>query len=370
MNKKVTYIISDIDKSMFFEQTAIWLKEKGFDVSFILINSESGFLHDFLIGHGFIVKNITAKRIIKSLPAILKCRKILREVDPEIVHCHLATANTIGLIAGFIAGVKRRIYTRHNGLPPHYSKKEAILDYLHNILATTIVAATVNTKEILLQMRVKESKIFLLPHGFDIDRMMQPDNKEVIRIKEMYNDKDQYPVIGVVARWLDSKGIQYIIPAFKKLLSQYSNAKLCLFNASDNAPYKTTITQLLTQLPEENYIIVNFEHNVYDLYQLFDIYVHSPVNANYEGFGQTYVESLAAGIPSIFTLSGVAKEFIKNEENALVVNFENSDDIYDAFISLLTNEALVNKLVTNGRQAILRYFGRQQYVENLEKLYA
>jgi glycosyltransferase involved in cell wall biosynthesis len=240
---------------------------------------------------------------------------------------------------------------------------------LNNTIATAIIATTINTKEILLQQGVQEKKIFLVHYGFDIKRMMEPSKEEVARIKYLYNGRDQHPVIGIVARWVDWKGIQYSIAAFKKLLQQYPTAKLCLFNASETAPYAKQIDQLLHQLPAENYITVPFEYNVYDMYQLFDIYVHTPVNSTCEAFGQTYVEALAAGIPGIFTLSGVAKEFIKNEENALTVNFENSEEIYQAIIRLLENVDLANKLTTNGKKDVLQLFTMNIYIDKLLALY-
>ena len=134
---------------------------------------------------------------------------------------------------------------------------------------------------------------------------MNPDIEEVKRIKSAYNTGNQYPVIGVVARWLEWKGIQYVIPAFEKLLFHYPNARLCLFNGSESAEYGKEIKNTW-HTKSQNYIIASFEYNVYDLFQLFDFYVHVPVNNTCEAFGQTYIEALAAGIPSIFTLSGVA----------------------------------------------------------------
>jgi glycosyltransferase involved in cell wall biosynthesis len=368
-NHKITYIISEIDKSVFFEDTLMALKNNGNEVSCILINSQDGILHKFLLSNNFIIKTITIRKLIKSFPAVLECKKYLQKIKPDIIHCHLSTANTVGLIAGFLAGIKERVYTRHSGTPINSSKKEKILDRLHNTLATKVVAITLNTKNILLQQGVKKNKIFLLHHGFNIARMSNPDEKEVARIKNTYNYKDQYPVIGIVARWIDLKGIQYILPAFERLLLQYKNAKLCLFNANENAPYAEKILQLLNKLPSENYIIVPFEYNVYDMYHLFDIYIHTPVNSTCEAFGQTYVESLAAGIPGIFTLSGVAPEFIINEENALVVNFKNSDDIFHSLIRLLNDNDFKNKLVANGKKDVQKYFSWGSYVDALENLY-
>ena len=161
----------------------------------------------------------------------------------------------------------------------------------------------------------------------------------------------------------------YSIDAFKILLSDYPNARLYLFGASENADYSVEIKNKLNLIPAKNICIVPFENNVFDLYQLFDIYIHVPVNPSCEAFGQTYVEALAAGIPSVFTLSGVAQEFIVHEENALVVPFKDSNAIYKAMLRLLNDLSLREKLSAEGFQSVSRMFSFEDYIRNLQKLY-
>ena len=365
---KVVYIISDINKAVFFEHTALRLRDSGINISFILINSSKGALYTFLKSNGFVVYLLEVKKLIHSLPQILECAKILRNIKPDAIHCHLSEANFIGLTASLLAGVKIRIFTRHAGLPLAYSRKENMIDQWQNTLATKIVAITENTKQLLISQGVSESKIKIVHHGFDLDRMMRPDSSEVKRIIEEFNPEDKFPVVGVIARWMKWKGIQYIIPAFENLLKEYPNAKLCLFNASDNADYSQEIHQMLKKLPVQSYQTVSFEKNIYDLYQLFDIYVHVPVNPNCEAFGQTYVEALAAGIPSVFTLSGVAREFI-TEENAHIVDFENSEQILMKMKSIIVKEKTPETLLKNGREIVSKMFSLEKYISTLLSIY-
>jgi glycosyltransferase involved in cell wall biosynthesis len=150
------------------------------------------------------------------------------------------------------------------------------------------------------------------------------------------------------------------------LLSDYPNALLIL--ASANGPYKKEIEGLLSELPEDSYITIPFENDLFALYQLFDIYVHVPINPEIEAFGQTYVEALAAGIPSVFTLSGVASEFIEHEKNALVVPFQDSEAAYYSIVRLLDDEMLKNKMVDNARESI-KQFELSTMIQKLKKLY-
>lgn len=367
---KICYIISDIDKAVYFEQTALALRKKGINVSYILINCTNKNLHVFLKENDFPVYVLETSSLLKSRKAIGECKTLLKQLEIEVVHCHLAHANWIGLWASKRAGIKTRIYTRHSGEPLKLHWKERLIDRIQNRLATKIVAISKNIDDLLNRQGVPKSKRILIHHGFDLERFSNPDPLEVNHIRKRYNPENLNPTIGVISRWLELKGIHYIIEAFEKLLKDYPKAQLYLFGASDNADYSAEITELLKQLPKRNVSIISFENNVYDLYQLFDSYIHVPINPTCEAFGQTYVEALAARIPSIFTLSGVAREFIVPEENALVVPFKDSQAIYDSMIRLLNDPLLCEKLASNGLKSVQGLFSFEDYILKLQELYS
>ena len=123
-------------------------------------------------------------------------------------------------------------------------------------------------------------------------------------------------------------------------------------------------------MPGKSYCSIPFERNIFELYALFDVFVHVPIDEHVEAFGQVYVEALAAGIPSIFTLSGIAPEFIKDKENAVVVNFKKEQEIFDALLLVLENTALREKLVFNGKRDVLKQFTLNPMITKLEELYA
>lgn len=366
---KICYIISDIDKAVYFEQTAVELRSKGFDVSFILINCTNKSLHHFLIENGFTVFTLEMNSLIKSRKAISNCKAILKELEVELVHCHLAQANWVGLWASKLASIKTRIYTRHSGKPLKTHWKERIIDTLQNRLATKIIAISKNIDDLLENQDVPSRKRVLIHHGFDLKRFSEPNSLEVERIKKQYNPQERKPVIGVIARWLELKGIQFIIPAFEEVLIHYPNAKLCLFGYSKNTHYHDQLMDLISKLPANSYEIVSFEPNVYDLYQLFDVYVHIPINPFCEAFGQTYVESLAAGIPSVFTLSGIAREFIENGSNAITVPFQDTESTANAIKLILDDFAFASRLVENGMKTVRNQFSFEGYIEKLSAFY-
>jgi glycosyltransferase involved in cell wall biosynthesis len=166
---------------------------------------------------------------------------------------------------------------------------------------------------------------------------------------------------------MELKGIQYIIPAFSEILKQYPHAHLILANAVGS--YQNEIRQLLKSIPAENYTLIKFEKDIFSLYQLFDIFIHVPVDPYVEAYGQVYVEALAAKVPSVFTLSGIAKEFIVNRENALVVDYKNPQEITNAIQTLVNDKDLCNAISTKGFQDVKNRFTLSKMIGALERIY-
>src|SRR5204863_3109374 len=119
-----------------------------------------------------------------------------------------------------LAGVEKRIYSRHHGSYHHEYFPTAIkYDRFINFLSTDIVAISENVKNILIGYEgVPEEKIHLIHHGFDLDSFRNVSEEKIELMKQKYLPESAYPVVGVISRYIEWKGIQFIIPAFRKIL--------------------------------------------------------------------------------------------------------------------------------------------------------
>lgn len=367
--RKVVYIISHIDKAIGFEWITEKLDRSRFDLSFILLNDKPSHLAKYLQEQGIPARELhfTGKW---SMPLVLlKVINLLRKIKPDVIHTHMYGADIIGQVAGKILRIKKRIYTRHSSNENRKYHNKRKIDHLVNSLSTHILAISENVKNILVtEEGVDPKKIRLIHHGFDLEKFGNVPRNQVEELSIKYNPQKKAPVIGVVARYSHWKGIQYTIEAFKKILQDYPDALLLLANAK-HGDYKKELEVLLSELPQNSYYEIEFEQNSFALFQLFDVYVHIPIDAELEAFGQTYVEALAAGIPSVFTNSGVAREFIHHQKNALVVDFQDSGQVYQSVLKILTDAGLREILISNGKEDVKKLFSLEEMINNLEKLY-
>lgn len=368
MKKKICYIVSDIDTSHLIDANIRYLNPEKYEVTAIFLGSFVPKLHETLKAEGYSVKFFECRGKIDIIPLIFKISKVLGEIKPDLIHTHLFYAAIIGLTAAKLKGIKKRINTRHHSVEAHLYHPHAVYyDKYINALSTHIIAITDLVAKVLTEKEnVSLDKIMVIHHGFDL-KLFDEAYNTATNLKEKYNLNEDYPIIGVISRYIHWKGIQYIIPAFKQILIKYPNAKLVLANAVGS--YQSEILKLLQEIPVDRYCIIKFEQEVFDLYKSFDIFVHVPIGKDYEAFGQVYIEPLAMGIPSVFTLSGVANDFIEDKINALVVPFNDSESITKAVFSILNDEKLKQNLIENGINSVKENFSVENMIKNLEVVY-
>ncbi len=366
---KVLLVISGVRKSLQLEWTALYLQRAGADIALVLMGESDTPLQRVLQSNNIPTKVVSVKDKFDLLPAFFRiCLELLRS-RPKVVHTHLFEASFIGLIAGWLMRIDKRVYTRHHSAYHHHYHKNAVWkDKMLNWLATDIVAPCSRTAEVLTQWeKVSPEKVHLIPHGFELSYFLPTHPQRIAESVSKYATNKRKPVVGVIARYTEWKGIQFIIPAFSRLLKKYPDALLILANTRGD--YRSQLTQMLKGLPDGSYREIEFEEDVISLYSLFDLYVHVPIDPYSEAFGQTYVEALAASVPSVFTLSGIACDFIVPDQNALVVPYADEFEIYQAMFRILEDRVLVENLVKNGLQSV-RQFDVGEISRALYKLYA
>lgn len=365
---KLTYIASYINFSNGLEWMVEHMDDNKYDIEFVFLNPEIPEIYKRLKAKGIkvIYYKYRGKRDILKVMAQLFMYFVKNK--PQVIHTHLFDASLAALPMAKIAGVKKRIHTRHHATLHHDSHPHAIkYDRVINYLSNTIVAVSENVKNILVEMeKVDSRKVVVVHHGFDFS-FTNVKAESIDSMREKYDLKNYYPVVGVVSRFVDWKGIQYIIPAFRKLLNDYPKAKLVLANAKGD--YNSEITKLLSTLTPLSYITIEFEEEIFSLIKSFDFIVHAPVSKQAEAFGQIYIEAMSCKIPLICTLSGVAVEYIEDHKNALVVEYCNSENIYISMIELIKNPEFKSALINHAYNDVISQFTIDRMIASLKIIY-
>jgi glycosyltransferase involved in cell wall biosynthesis len=368
---KLVLIVSIAFRWFHLEWILQELDRSRFDVSFILVrlNGQEMYMERFVreqgIPHLTLDCHIGFKGIVKTIWAI---RGYCRREKVDIVHTHIFLASLVGLMGAFLARVPRRLNTRHHLISNH-GKPTIWLDHLASALATRTIVASKVVYDVLTEKEgVPARKLVLVPFGIDLERFRDIPDERVEALRQKYGVEGNGPVIGVLARRTKTKGLQYLIPAFRRLLERYPKAYLLLAYA--NGPYQQQIeTMLAEQLPKDRYLEIKFETDVFAFYQLLDLCVHVPTGLERESFGLVYLEAMASGVPTVFTPCGVGPEIFEHRKNTWVVEHENSDQIYEGMVAILDSPELRETLVEGGHRTVDERFPLNKMVRSLEAVY-
>lgn len=369
---RVLNVFSDLPHSGMFELTVKHLDRTRIDFHALLLNPptpEMSPLERAFRDAGIPTSTWPFRGSRDYLRTSVRLTRHLRAARYDIVHTHLRWAYYVGMPAAYLARVPVRVLTRWHAAEHHREHPGAVkVDKLTSALATHIIAPGPVTQRILVEWEgVPAGKVFRLAPPVDVDAFSHPSADAVAMLRARYNPDNRAPVIGVIARWVEWKGVQFIVPAFRDLLARYPDALLLLFNAS--GPFSDPIQRELATLPDRSYRVVPFEPMVAPLYQLFDLFVHVPTHRDAENTGGVYSEALAAGVPSIFTMSGHAIDLVDHMKNAYVVPFCDSPAILAGMLAILGDPLLARRFREHAPAAVPNDFRPEAHARALESLY-
>lgn len=367
---RIVYVVWYETRLALLESVCRGSDRTRFDLSFVLLNRAAPPLAPVLDSLGIPWIHVPFHRRAHIPRATRVIRRHCRDVKPHIVHTHFMNACLAGLTAAALQRVPIRIHTRHHAGPVSWRQRwpwQELYDFYNNALSTTIIAPSAVVRTALTKRnRVRPGKVTVLHHGFDLDAFDAVDDDRVRTLRERHGIGDAHPVIGVLSRYEETKGIHYIVPAFERLLETYPNALLLL--APARGKYQAQLAPAIARIPARNRREIAFEDDVAALYKLLDVFVHVPTGVAMEGFGQVYVEAMAAGVPSVITRAGIADELARDRENAVVVPHRDSDAIYRGVRAVLEDGAMRDTIVRNGRSDA-RAFTARAMIDGLEAIY-
>ncbi len=365
---KIAYIISHIDQALEFQWVGEQLSKEHFDLHFIFINKKESKLHNHFISNGFKSSEYIYTRKLDLLKLIFSIRKELKRKKIDIVHCHLFEASLVGLIAAFLSGIKKRIYTRHHSTYHRdYAPKAVKFDKFINKIASKIVSISPVVTKVLVELEnVPSKKIIQIEHGLNLEQFSPSTSSDIERIKSKYNLQNCETIIGVISRFEKWKGVEYIFDAFSQFIKQHPTAKIVFANSSGGDNH-SEIMRLIHQLPADSYVLVAFESEINTLYDCFDIFVHTPIDELSEAFGQIYIEALFKKIPTIATQSGIGCELL-TAAYPYLVNYKDSDAIFEKLEQIHTF-GVDEKVVEQLHNQVASYFTFDRKLKQLSELY-
>lgn len=290
--------------------------------------------------------------------------KFLQKIKCDVFHCY--NDHTSPIIAAMFARVPVRMWSKlamssyyEQDVPPKGVQKLMLSTRITCLFSNRILAISdAAGNEIYKQVGFKD-KIFTVPAPVPVERFITATEAG---IRDEFNIHKADVVITAVGHFVEVKGWDIAVKAFAKVYKAIPNVKLLLVGKKTSTEYYQKICKQIDQHGLKSKVI--FTGNRSDIPEILkasDLFVFP---SRSEGAGAALVEAMAAGLPCIATDTGGIPDVIINGHNGILFQRENSDELAEKIISVLSDSVLKAQL-TKIAQQNLQKFTIESYVESL-----
>lgn len=296
--------------------------------------------------------------LIKDIKAGIAIRKIIKEENPEIVHCHSSKAGILGRFSAKLMGVKKIFYTPHGYA--FQSQEFSIVQRrlfatLERFFSRYLTTKTFNVSngemyEALKRKIDKEDKFEVIYNGLpDIE---YPSNE---RLRQLLMLPEDSIIIGNCARITSQKNPEYFIKLAKEVVKENANIHFVWIGSG-----KTTDIEKYNSI-HQNIHFMGFRDDSEFLMKDFDVFL---TTSNYEGLPYSLVESIRAGVPIIATDVVGNNEVVIPEVTGFLIGMNNETilplinkamkldriEIRNLFLNQYQLSKMISLIVKNYRQ--------------------
>ncbi len=284
--------------------------------------------------------------------------KVIKKEKPEIVHTHLLTADRIGLIVAFLAGVKCRVSTAHN-MENDKTLFQKCMRKIVAFLAQKVVAVSYSAKKFYIKNSIyprKKIEVVYNPPGFNpLGDVSLPASLPV-------DGKARGMRIVNLAKYSPQKGQLYLIRAIGQF--SYKEIQLDIYG-SDIQGYKKVLQEEVERLGLRNVFLHEPTNTPKKIIKEACIIVSSSL---WEACPMIPIETMHIGKPIIVTDIDPHKEILQGIDPVIFVSPENPDEIAEKISRIINDQNMYEKISRQMLQKA-KAFTIDRTVNNYYQLY-
>jgi len=306
--------------------------------------------------------------------ALIKLRKILRQIQPNLIQGWMYHGNLIAQIANY--SVNKRVpvfWSIHHSVDSLKAEKITLaavikLTAMLSSPVDTVVFSSVRGQQQHLNLGYDAKNAIAINDNFDISKYKPVSNPQ-FNLRQSLNLPEDTILIGSVARYHPMKDHANLINAAALLLKNYSNVHFVIVgrNLDDQNP---TLSEQIKNLGiSEQIHLLGERQDVPDLMTSFDIFTTS--SAYGESFPNVLGEAMSCQLPCVATDIGDSRAIVA--DNGIVVPPRDPQALAQAWQELIVlGKDERHDLGIKARQHIETNFnldGSNSFVKKYESLY-
>jgi glycosyltransferase involved in cell wall biosynthesis len=232
--------------------------------------------------------------------------------------------------------------------------------------ANAIVANSEAVKKYLISEGIPAEKIKVIYNGLDLERLTpKMTDRKTICAELGLPGEENIKFITLVANLRHKvKNQPMFLRVAQKVLEKFPNAHFILAGEGE---LRENLEKLVKELRiAENTHFIGLCRQIPELLSISFAGVLTSFN---EGFSNSILEYMAAGLPVVATNVGGAGEAVIENETGFLIESDDSEAMANRLIELLENEERARKFGEKGRKVVEEKFSVAAQLENTLKLY-
>jgi len=311
------------------------------------------------MGIGHITVNIRTKSEVhpKLWLSFGPLIKVIQNNEINIVHAQTRVTQVLGFFLGRSTGVTM-ITTCHGFFRPRWFRKKFPC-WGEAVIAISKPVA----RHLSVDFSVAQNQIHLIANGIDLDRFAMT-NEQRRREARRKMDISDTPLIGIIARLSDVKGIDILIKAMPFVLKEIPSANLLI---AGQGPEEIPLKKLTYSMSLAAH--VHFKSTInqtQDLLCAFDVFVMPSLM---EGLGLSVIEAQACGIPVVASRIGGLVDLIEDGKSGYLVPTNDPSALANRIIEIFRNPHQAKMMAEQARLNVEGHFSAAGMLKETLKVY-
>ncbi|HEX3249073.1 MAG TPA: glycosyltransferase [Pyrinomonadaceae bacterium] len=303
--------------------------------------------------------NVNAVKQLSRLASLMRKNKI------DLVHAHDFYTNIFGTAAAKLAGVRARIASRRETEGIRSPAKRWLERRAFNA-ASAVVANAESIRTQLIAEGLSPEKVVTIHNGLDINHVAPTPEARPIELLQSFRLPNSRRFVTIVANMRHvMKDQATFLRAAQLTRAAVPDSSFILAGEGEQMPL---LQQLAVDLGlEDHAFFIGRCNRIADLLAISHVGVLS--SKGVEGFSNSILEYMAAGLPVVATDVGGAREAVIDGETGYIVKPEDFETMAARLISLLSKAGGGWAMGERGRKRVLEQFSCEAQLARVEQLY-
>lgn len=315
-----------------------------------------------LIPCPFLERNINFAMDLKSFLFIFKAMK---QINPDIVHCHSSKGGALGRLAAKKQKIKKVFYTPHaySFMAPEFNKSKknffiAIEKFLSKFATSMTFCVSIGEKKEALCRNIdKSEKIEVIYNGLPEVEFLKDQS-----IRDQLGISSEAFLIGNNARMSEQKKPRLFFDIAEQLIKKDNMYHFVW--AGDGPLFEEMKNFAFSKGLEKNIHLLGDRNDSEFIVKDYDVFL---ITSKYEGFPYAPIEALRAGIPIVGTAVQGNTEIIIEGLNGSLFDPKNKEKAIEAIESLRTSKQIMDKekIIDSYKEK----FSLEEMIKKIESFY-